>query len=194
MIRIMIWRRVHKINNILYISTPWKCRMEHLHNVKRVGHRHEDPRDCSGRGNTGRRPQYCVSRYLLTIYLRPVPAWLVSPVQYWPVHCTVHSTGCSGGGGVLLPVQLVSSTWLHWPHRHTENKESSDVLLLFNRKYICQRYLRYARYSAVVVRSRSPHIWVDLRTEGGGRRCVVCSAGCRGVGIQCEESCAVNEC
>ena len=42
-------------------------------------------------------------RYLLTMYWRPVPAWLVSPVQYstdlYTVH-TVHSTGSSGGGGV----------------------------------------------------------------------------------------------
>ena len=119
--------------------------MEHLHNVKRVGHRHEDPRDCSGRGNTGRRPQYCVSRYLLTIYLRPVPAWLVSPVQYWPVHCTVYSTQHrqqrrrrSIASCAISILYLATLATL----RHTENKENSDVLLLFIRKYIYQRYLR----------------------------------------------------
>ena len=65
-------RKVHKVNDILYISTPWKCKMEHLDNVKRVSHRHEDPRDCSGRGNTGRSTVYLDIYWLSTE--RPVPA------------------------------------------------------------------------------------------------------------------------
>ena len=84
-------------------------------------------------------------RYLLTMYWRPVPAWLVSPVQYWPVHCTLYSTQhrqqrrrrsiASCAISILYLATLATLS-------HTENKESSDVLLLFIRKYIYQRYLR----------------------------------------------------
>ena len=142
MIRIMIWRRVHKINNILYISTPWKCKMEHLMSresviVMRI--------PVTVRGEATQAAVLC--RYLLTIYWAPGAgmACLSSTVQYWPVHCTLYSTQHrqqrrrrSIASCAISILYLATLATL----RHTENKESSDVLLLFIRKYIYQRYLR----------------------------------------------------